>query len=294
MLDQLEMDQRRSATAKAYTKRQGCRHMVFLGGPGTGKTAVAHLVAVLLKRMGLLRRGQLIVGKKADLLGQYSNHVAKNTRGIIRQALGGVLLIDEAYSLLQGEAELGRECINVLVDMAYEHRDDLVIILAGYPESTSALFHANAGLASRFPHRFFFPDYDLAQLTSIARLLIEDASFTVAAEGGAAALQELLAPIRSESPSGNARSVENRVTTAISAQSSRLAARRGPGEALSEAQLFELTAEDFEAAGLLMGKAADVLASALSREAEPPPAEAEGVTAVKNPHAETERQPRSM
>ena len=117
MLDTLEMDARRCAQMPGFVTQRGCMHMVFLGNPGTGKTAVANLVAVLLKEMGLLRRGHLVVAKKSDLLGRYSNHVARNTRAVIRSAIGGVLLIDEAYALLQGEVDLGRECLNVLVDM---------------------------------------------------------------------------------------------------------------------------------------------------------------------------------
>ena len=117
LLDTLEMDARRCAHTPGFVTQRGCMHMVFLGNPGTGKTAVANLVAVLLKEMGLLRRGHLVVAKKSDLLGRYSNHVARNTRAVIRSAIGGVLLIDEAYALLQGEVDLGRECLNVLVDM---------------------------------------------------------------------------------------------------------------------------------------------------------------------------------
>lgn len=131
LLDTLEMDQRRSAQMPGYTATRACMHMVFLGNPGTGKTAVAQLVARVLSEIGVLRTGQLVVAKKADLLGRYSNHVSRNTRAMVESALGGVLLLDEAYALLQGEAELGREVLNVLVDLCYAYRGDLVVILAG-------------------------------------------------------------------------------------------------------------------------------------------------------------------
>lgn len=153
LLDTFEMDERRAISNPAFVPQRGCMHMVFLGNPGTGKTAVAQLVASLLKELGLLCRGQLVVAKKADMLGRYSNHVARNTRSIVASAVGGVLLIDEAYSLVQGEAELGREAINVLVDLCYVHKDEMVVILAGYEDSMNQLFSANAGLASRFPHK---------------------------------------------------------------------------------------------------------------------------------------------
>jgi len=175
LLDTLEMDARRCASMPAFTSRRGCMHMTFVGNPGTGKTAVAQLVAELLKEMGVLRRGHLVVAKKDDLLGRYSNHVARNTRAVVQSALGGVLFIDEAYSLLQGEAELGREAVNVLVDMAYAHKNDLVIVLAGYTHTMTELFEANAGLASRFPYKFHFADYTAVELTVIAQRMLEAA-----------------------------------------------------------------------------------------------------------------------
>ena len=210
-------------------RHRGCMHMVFLGNPGTGKTAVAQLVATVLKEMRVLRRGQLVVAKKADLLGRYSNHVARNTRAIVESALGGVLLIDEAYSLVEGEAELGREVLNVLVDLCYHHKDDLVVILAGYTDSMARLFDANPGLSSRFPHKFTFPDYTRDELHEIGRRMLAAEGFEVEGEEADAALRRLVAGIVREVPCGNARSVENRLAAAIGAQSSRLVAE-GPRE----------------------------------------------------------------
>ena len=155
--------------------------MVFLGNPGTGKTAVAQLVACVLAEIGVLRKGHLVVAKKADLLGRYSNHVSRNTRAIVESAIGGVLLLDEAYALLQGEAELGREVLNVLVDLCYAHKDDLVVIPAG-THTMADLFEANPGLASRFPHKFAFDDYTVDELYSIANGMLVQASFVCADE----------------------------------------------------------------------------------------------------------------
>ena len=95
LLDCLEMDERRRASMPSFTTQRGCMHMVFLGNPGTGKTAVAQLVACVLRELGVLRHGHLVVAKKADLLGRYSNHVSRNTRAMVESALGGVLFIDE-------------------------------------------------------------------------------------------------------------------------------------------------------------------------------------------------------
>ena len=188
LLDTLELDAQRLAVMPSFASRRGCMHMVFVGNPGSGKTAVAQLIASLLRELGLLRTGQLVVAKKADLLGRYANQVAKNTRAVVERALGGVLLIDEAYSLVQGEVELGRECINVLVDMAYAHRDALVVVLAGYEAGMADLFRSNAGLPSRFPHRFAFADYSAPELEAIAALMLESSGFEVADADAAAAL----------------------------------------------------------------------------------------------------------
>lgn len=265
LLDMLEMDERRCQSMPGFVSQRGCMHMVFLGSPGSGKTAVAQLVAGVLREIGVLRRGQLVVAKKADLLGRYSNHVAKNTRAMVQRALGGVLFIDEAYSLLQGEAELGREVLNVLVDLCYAHKDDLVVVLAGYADTMADLFEANAGLASRFPHKFFFDDYSEAELARIARLMLEQARFTLADGAAAEALERLVAPIAREVPCGNARSVENRIAAAIGAQSHRL--RSGAGTSTddappTESSLFELTAADLDEACRVANRANAVLGGA--------------------------------
>ena len=213
LLDTLEMDQRRCASMPGFVSQRGCMHMVFLGNPGTGKTAVAQLVSCVLKEMGVLRRGHLVVARKDDLLGRYSNHVARNTRAIVESAVGGVLLIDEAYALLQGEVELGREVLNVLVELCYAYKDELVVVLAGYTRAMAALFDANAGLASRFPHKFAFADYAVDELAQIAGRMLEGASFALADAAAEEALRRLVAPIVREAPCGNARSVENRYVT---------------------------------------------------------------------------------
>ena len=260
LLDTLEMDERRRAARGSFTTQRGCMHMVFMGSPGTGKTAAALLVADTLRRLGVLRRGHLVIGKKADLLGRYSNHVARNTRAVVRSALGGVLMIDEAYSLLQGEAELGRECVNVLVDMCYAHKDELVVILAGYTDMMADFLGANAGLDSRFPHKFSFSDYSVAELEEIAALMVGKAAFELADDGARDALRRMVAAIPHETPCGNARSVENRISAAIAAQSTRLSAEQ---DVATGGRLFQLTAADFDAAAAAAERAAQATGSPL-------------------------------
>ena len=293
LLDTLEMEQRRCQSSADYVARRGCMHMVFLGNPGTGKTAVAQLVACVLAEIGVLRKGHLVVAKKADLLGRYSNHVSRNTRAIVESAIGGVLLLDEAYALLQGEAELGREVLNVLVDLCYAHKDDLVVILAGYTHTMADLFEANPGLASRFPHKFAFDDYTVEELYSIANGMLVQASFVCADEEARNALKRLVTPIACENPCGNARSVENRIAAAITAQSSRLryeqqqrrrqqqgggepppTEREHSGDERSAADLFELTSADFDEAREVADRASAVLTPASSPARSTPPSRA--------------------
>jgi len=277
LLDTLEMDQRRCSSMPGFVSRRGCMHMTFVGNPGTGKTAVAQLIATVLKDMGVLRGGHLVVARKDDLLGRYSNHVSRNTRRIIESALGGVLFIDEAYSLLQGEVDLGREILNILCDLSYAYKNELVVVLAGYTHAMADLFSANAGLASRFPHKFRFDDYSAAELLEIGRLMLDASGFALADEAAGEALARMVTPVVSEVPCGNARSVENRLGAAIFAQSRRLRDEQRAADAQAadakaadtkavtdpvppadSKQLFELTAADLDQARAVCDKAGAV------------------------------------
>ena len=143
-------------------------HMIFTGNPGTGKTTIARLVARYLKAIGALRGGQLVEVSRGDLVGRYTGHTAPLTNSVIESALGGVLFIDEAYSLYRGEQDsFGLEAIDTLVKGMEDHRDDLVVILAGYTREMQQFLTANSGLASRFPNQIEFPDYTAEQLLEI-------------------------------------------------------------------------------------------------------------------------------
>jgi SpoVK/Ycf46/Vps4 family AAA+-type ATPase len=143
-------------------------HSVFTGNPGTGKTTVAQIYAELLKECGILKRGHLIIGSRADFVAGYVGQTAIQTKKKIREALGGVLFIDEAYSLLnQGNGDFGKEVIDTLVDEMTRHNENLVVILAGYPQEMKKLLESNPGLRSRFKKFFHFPDYTVEELLEI-------------------------------------------------------------------------------------------------------------------------------
>jgi len=155
-------------------------HAVFSGNPGTGKTTVAQLYAAMLRDTGYLKRGHLVTVSRADLVAGYVGQTAIKTRRKIREALGGVLFIDEAYALLADRAnDFGREALTTLVDEMSKHQENLVVILAGYPQEMEVLVRSNPGLASRFKKYIYFPDYTPEQMVQIAVQAAEHAGYTI-------------------------------------------------------------------------------------------------------------------
>ncbi len=176
LADNLQVQQRRAAAGLRTGSLS--MHMIFTGNPGTGKTTIARLVARYLKAIGALKGGQLVEVTRADLVGRYSGHTAPLTTHVIESALGGVLFIDEAYSLYRGEQDsFGLEAIDTLVKGMEDHRDELVVILAGYSREMAAFLTANSGLASRFPNKIEFPDYTADELLQITRILAKNKGY---------------------------------------------------------------------------------------------------------------------
>ena len=179
LADNLQVQQRRAAAG--FKTASLSMHMIFTGNPGTGKTTIARLVAKYLKAIGALKGGQLVEVTRADLVGRYTGHTAPLTNSVIESALGGVLFIDEAYSLYRGEQDsFGLEAIDTLVKGMEDHRDELVVILAGYTREMETFLTANSGLASRFPNKIEFPDYTADELLDITNVLAKGKGYRLA------------------------------------------------------------------------------------------------------------------
>jgi len=198
-------------------------HMIFRGNPGTGKTTVARLVGRLFKEMGVLQKGHVIECERADLVGEYIGHTAQKTREQLKKALGGVLFIDEAYSLARGgEKDFGKEAIDALVKAMEDNKDNLVLILAGYSDEMEWFLRTNPGLRSRFPIHIDFPDYTLDELLAIGNSMFKSRQYELTI-GGSEALRVHLQSLMNTHPyAGNARLVRNLVEKTVRKQAVRL------------------------------------------------------------------------
>ncbi len=219
-------------------------HMIFKGNPGTGKTTVARILGKLFKEVGVLPKGHLIEVERADMVGEFIGHTAQKTREQIKKALGGILFIDEAYSLARGgEKDFGKEAIDALVKGMEDHRDNLILILAGYQDEMDWFVEVNPGMRSRFPVHISFPDYTTVELLAIADIMLQRKQYSLSN----GAMEELRFTVEKEQKrhehSGNARLVRNLIERAMRRQAVRLLEQNCD---LSRMDLMLIKREDLE------------------------------------------------
>jgi probable Rubsico expression protein CbbX len=200
-------------------------HMCFTGAPGTGKTTVALMMADLLHRLGYLEKNQVLHAMRDDLVGEYIGHTAPKTKHVLERAMGGVLFIDEAYTLYraQDSKDYGQECIDILMQVMENERDRLVVILAGYKERIDRFFESNPGMSSRIAHHLDFAEYEVDELLAIGRLMLGRSSYYMSPDAEAAFRDYLSLQMR-QPRFANARSVRNELESARLRHAYRLAA----------------------------------------------------------------------
>jgi stage V sporulation protein K len=242
------------AELQAYIQINRCRaaehlatepmvlHMIFKGNPGTGKTTVARILGRLMCELGVLPKGHLVETERADLVGEYIGHTAQKTREQINRAMGGILFIDEAYSLARGgEKDFGKEAIDTMVKAMEDHKDELILILAGYKDEMEWFLQQNPGLRSRFPIILSFDDFSEDELMQIGREMLKRRQYRMSP----AAEQRLAGIIRThmileQKNFGNARLVRNLIELAIRRQAVRLVTKTP----LTRDNLMTIEAED--------------------------------------------------
>lgn len=222
-------------------------HLVFYGNPGTGKTTVARLVSRFYKKLGILSKGHLVEVDRSGLVAGYVGQTALKTAEVIEKALGGVLFIDEAYALSvhRGEADFGQEAIDTLLKGMEDHRDDLVVIVAGYTEPMQAFLDSNPGLRSRFNKFILFKDFTPAELLEIFQSQCSKNSMEPTEEACKVAGEHFAALVERHDPSfANGRTVRNFFEDVLTCQANRLAGK----EELTREDLVTITIDDIEAA----------------------------------------------
>ncbi len=230
-------------------------HMCFTGSPGTGKTTIALHMAELLRELGYLRKGHLVSVTRDDLVGQYVGHTAPKTKEVLKRAMGGVLLIDEAYYLYrpENERDYGQESIEILLQYMESHRDDLVVILAGYADRMDMFFRSNPGMASRIAHNLDFPDFSLDELLQIAGLMLDREQYRLSPEAKQA-FAEYVALRMNQPRFANARSIRNAIDRLRLRQAGRLV---NSGRPIGRDDLLLIDVADVRASRVFAGGSAD-------------------------------------
>lgn len=219
-------------------------HMVFKGNPGTGKTTIARLFGKIFKEMGVLTKGHLTEVERADLVGEFIGHTAQKTRDLVKKAMGGILFIDEAYSLARGgEKDFGKEAIDCLTKALEDYGNDFVCIIAGYNDEMDSFLELNPGMPSRFPVHIKFADYEVDELMEIANLMAKTKEYELSIDASAKLRRRLLNVTSDpfQENFSNARFVRNNIEKAIRVQAVRLLKHTDP----SKEDLLTLKSEDF-------------------------------------------------
>ncbi len=221
-------------------------HMVFSGNPGTGKTMIARLMARIYKSLGILSKGHLVEVDRSALVAGYVGQTAGKTTEVIQKALGGVLFIDEAYTLTsKSENDFGQEAVDTILKAMEDNRDDLVVIVAGYIDLMEEFIHSNPGLESRFNRFMHFPDYTIDEMMGIFDMRCSQSGYLLN-ENAQDELQAILEEEAKDiSAFGNARGVRNLFEKAIAEQADRLCTLKEP---LTKEMLMTLTEDDINAA----------------------------------------------
>ena len=217
------------------------QHLVFTGNPGTGKTTVARLLAEIYRTLGVVTTGQLVETDRSGLVAGYVGQTAPLVTKVVESAIGGVLLIDEAYGLSRGGDAFGQEAIDTLVKLMEDHRDDLVVVVAGYPEEMAGFIAANPGLSSRFPRTINFPDYSDDEMVGIFTQLCADNSYTPG-PGTEERVRAFFAAQPRGRGYGNGRLARNLFEASVERQASRIVGVKEP----SDADLCTLTPADID------------------------------------------------
>ncbi len=219
---------------------ESTKHLVFSGNPGTGKTTVARLLSRIYRSLDVVERGHLTEVDRSGLVAGFVGQTAKRVADVFDKADGGVLLIDEAYSLIRGgEKDFGREAIDAIVKNVEDRRDSMVVILAGYPKEMADLVATNPGFSSRFPKTILFPDYDNDELVAILELICQKGKYTLASATRDACLRWFGLHQRGQG-FGNGRLARNLFEAMVARHATRLVDVKDP----SDDDLMRLTPHD--------------------------------------------------